>query len=114
MSRIEGEKLEKFTLASKIVADTVLPTNSMEKRIDGYPQRIRADVRVIRTLAGLGVFHPSIIYLLAQNGIQSWEEALFIGLNLVPYTTAARYVESPRRIKQLIPNHIRRRQGQST
>lgn len=80
----------------------------LNKRIEGYSQKVRADVRVIRTLAGLGILHPVIIYKIGDSGIKGWEDIGIIGLNLLPYATAYSYVSKPRRLKQLIPNHIRR------
>ncbi len=100
---------DKMTLAAKIYADTLIPqAYPMNKRIDGYSQRVRADVRRVRSIVGFGVVHPAFIYLFAHDGIQNWGEAVAVGINLVPYMLTGRYVRRPQRLKQLVPTPVRK------
>ena len=98
---------DKITLVPKIALDTAILLPSMDHRIKGYSQRIRADVRVTRTLVGLGVLHPYAIYKICENGFNGTEDLAVLGINLAVYLTATRYITKPRRIKQLVPNYIR-------
>lgn len=95
---------EKLNLASKVIIDTALPVRGMYEPIDNYPQRTRAEVRIIRTLGGIGLHSVFVIV-----GIEH-HEYLVLGVNALALAgITPRYLMEPRRIKQLIPRFIRKR-----
>lgn len=95
---------EKLNLAAKVIFDTALPVRGMYKPIEHYSQRTRAEVRIIRSLGGIGI-HSALVIV----GIEH-HEYLVAGVNALAIAAITpRYLMEPRRIKQLIQRFIRKR-----
>ena len=98
--------IEKLNLTSKVVFDTALPVRRMYKPINHYPQRTRAEVRIIRTLGGISLHSAFVIVGIVYHD----PYYLVAGVNALALALITpRYLMEPRRIKQLVPRFIRKR-----